>query len=922
MEASSRYSIGIDLGTTNSSVAYIDRNSRAKRRPIQFLEIPQVVAEGEVASRLLLPSFLYFPREFEVPREQLGLPWDSERDHVIGEFARARSALVAGRVVSSAKSWLCHAKVDRRAPLLPWGSPEGERTISPLDATRCFLCHLKEAWNHDMASHDDGARMEQQELVITVPASFDEAARELTVEAARTCGLSRIILLEEPQAAFYSWLYSHEASWRRSLKGLSVILVCDVGGGTSDFTLIRVEHGTDDLSLRRVAVGEHLLLGGDNMDLALARHMEKKVFHGERKLDSAGWSMLCQQCRSAKEKAFMENPPPEFSLTITGRGSRLVGGASSALITRDEVVSLLMEGFLPDVLYGEPVISSRGAGLKEWGLPYANDPAITRHLSEFLRHHLPGSEFPDAVLFNGGALSPVALQERIVNILEKWRGPGNPLRILPNRFPEHAVSRGAAYFGLVRTGEGVRIGGGTPRSYYVGVEVADRGRGLPPPGTQVLCLVPKDLLTEEVQEIRGHEFSLLLGRPVSFALFSSTRRDEDLPGELHLIDPDELEKLPPLYTVLSHEGTEGEVPVHLRAWITEIGTLELWCVSEAEQWKLQFALAAGPAAAAEKGEEPPSLAPSIARDAKELVAAAFQKKGSQEVKPRGLLSALEEMTHGKRELWPMAFSREIGDAALQVAGRRRSTPTAEASWFNVAGFALRPGFGYPLDEWRMEKVWSLFPHWLQHHRDPQCRLEWWIFWRRCAGGLDEKAQEQIFDRVSPYLFPGRKHIRTFPGPAPVRIEFLEMMRTASCIEKISGHGRSMLGDYVQAHLKSHPEAADWYWMIARIGSRIPFASGADKVLAPETVSPWVETLVSLPWQGSQGAFALSRIARLTGDRARDIDEPLRMAAVKRLRASGCDEELIAPLLEVVEDRTADQSMVFGESLPPGLTVKS
>jgi molecular chaperone DnaK (HSP70) len=935
------YSIGIDLGTTNCSVAFVDDKGQRKRA-ITALEIPQIVGWGEIVSRNLLPSFLFFPRDFEIPGRgpEPALPWDTGSDAtvegIVGDFARFQASRLTGRVVSSAKSWLCHPRVDRRASILPWGAGNDERTISPLDASSRYLRHLKCAWNHLMAYESESLLMESLEPVLTVPASFDAVARELTVEAAKMAGYANFVLLEEPQAAFYCWLSSHESTWRRILKGLSMVLVCDVGGGTTDFTLIKVDRSGDELALRRIAVGEHLLLGGDNMDIALAGRLETQIEEG-KKLDSQRWAQLCQECRVIKEKALGGDDLQRYSISLAGRGSKLIGDSLRVDIGRDEIERLILDGFLPPCRLDEAVLRQSTQGLKEWGLPYASDPAITRHLAAFLRRHLKEGEFPDALLFNGGALKSKAIRGRIIESLEEWsqeRGitRTTKLKILESSDLDLAVAQGASYFGLVRRGKGCRIGGGTPRSFYVGIDLDNSRKDAGPSLIDAICLIPKDLLTETEVEITDREFSLLLGKPVSFPLYSSTSRGDDRVGEIFSLADDDLEHLPPLYLVLeSRDGKEREIPVHLRAWITEIGTLELWCVSRdrQEKWKLQFALT-GP----KTGETPITTSskmgmavdPVIVKSARELVSATFKRKQSQssslEVKPRGLLYKLEEISREKREAWSTAFNRETFDELLAVMGRRRSSPQHEASWLNMAGFCGRPGFGYPLDDWRVSEVWQIFAQWLQFSKDPQCRLEWWIFWRRLAGGLNQAAQEEIFGRISPYFLPGLKHLKTFPGPPPSKTESLEVLRMAACLEKIPQDQKLTIGNYIMDTFIARQPTYAHFWLIARLGTRVPFAGSIHTVIDREAAQRWIDRILTLPWSDAQGPlFALARLSMLTGDRARDIDEEQRQRVITRIRGEKADESLLLPLLEVIEESAKSQELIFGESLPPGLILR-
>jgi molecular chaperone DnaK (HSP70) len=444
--------VGIDLGTTNSAVATVD----GKR--VEILPIDQVVASGESAPRPLLPSALYLPAGSELPPGALKLPW-GEPPFVVGAFARHQGARVPGRLVTSAKSWLCHPGVDRTAAILPWGAADDVARVSPVEASARLLAHLRSAWEH----HHPGQKLSDQEVVLTVPASFDEVARELTVESARVAGLEHVTLLEEPLAAFYHWLETQRGAQDKALAGISLILVVDIGGGTTDLTLIQATAADDGLRLDRIAVGDHLLLGGDNVDLAIARLAEQRL--GGASLDATEWGALVLAARGAKEALLADDAPESRSLAVLGRSSRLLGGSKRVDVTRDEVRALVLDGFLPQVpLSARP---DRRAGLKQLGLPYASDAGITKHIAAFLGRHLLVEQRVDAVLFNGGALTPRLVQERLLDVLESWGGR-RPV-LLVNDALDLAVARGAAYFGLVRRGEGVRVGGGSPRAYFLGV---------------------------------------------------------------------------------------------------------------------------------------------------------------------------------------------------------------------------------------------------------------------------------------------------------------------------------------------------------------------------------------------------------------------------------------------------------------------
>jgi molecular chaperone DnaK (HSP70) len=592
--APSRYVVGIDLGTTNCSLAYVDTGAKDNQRPVD-LPVPQIVQAGAVEPRPLLPSFLYLPGPNELPAGSLKLPWDAKRDYAVGEFARQQGSLVPTRLVSSAKSWLCHPGIDRRAPVLPWKAPEDGRHVSPLEASTLYLKHLAEAWNQAMARDHSEYRIEQQDVILTVPASFDAAARELTVEAARAAGLQHVTLLEEPQAAFYAWLDHSQDSWRDQVHVGDSILVCDVGGGTTDLTLIAVHDDAGNLALTRVAVGDHILLGGDNMDLKLAHVMAGAFAARKIKLDHAQMMMLGHSCRAAKEKLFADPDLATAPVTVLGRGSKVIAGTIKGELSRADMERELVEGFFPACGPDAEPVRQRAVGLLELGLPYANDPAITKHLAYFLHRQAKagsGGSAPTAVLFNGGVCKAEPLRRRIVDVLNQWDPSAEGgVRVLESADLDRAVARGAAYYGMVRRGRGIRIRGGTARVYYVGIESSLPAVPGSPPPMKALCVVPYGMEEGTETDVPGQEFGLIVGTPAEFRFLGSSVRREDPVGTLVEEWEDELEELTPMATTLAAKDKQGQmVPVHLHSRVTEVGTLELWCISRdgKQRWKLEF----------------------------------------------------------------------------------------------------------------------------------------------------------------------------------------------------------------------------------------------------------------------------------------------------------------------------------------------
>jgi Hsp70 protein len=595
--------IGIDLGTTNSALAYVE--NRADADPfalpkVQLLDIPQLVNPSEVRDESLLPSFLYVPGGTDFPAGSIALPWDPQPETVVGRLAQKRGVENAGRLVSSAKSWLSNGGVDRTAPILPFRAPEGVPKYSPVEASRRYLEHLRHAWDSKMPD----APFTGQHVLVTVPASFDAVARDLTLKAAEQADYQNITLLEEPQAAFYAWIERHP-DWRERVGVGDLILVVDIGGGTTDFTLIAVTEQAGELGLERVAVGEHILLGGDNIDLALARLVADQLAQQGTKIDSFQLQALWNNCRGAKEKLLDPgNKKDEAPVTILGKGTGLVGGTIKAKLQRADLERLLTDGFLPAVSSRDMPARQRRTGLQEMGLPYAADAAMTRHMASFLRQQASGAEqsgirrgasglaCPTHILLNGGVLNAGLIRERILSVLDAWLAEEGfpPVKPLSGEDLMHAVSRGAAYYGLARRGRGVRIRGGVPRTYYVGIESAMPSvPGFAAP-LKALTVVPFGMEEGTDQPIPNREFGLVVGEPAEFRFFTSAVRKNDQAGDLIEDFGDDLEELAPMEVNLESAQSEtGVVPVSFETVVTETGMLQLWCVArDGRRWKLEF----------------------------------------------------------------------------------------------------------------------------------------------------------------------------------------------------------------------------------------------------------------------------------------------------------------------------------------------
>ncbi len=958
-----RYLIGIDLGTTNSALAYVDLHDvPAKSAPkIHSFRVPQLVAPGEVGDRDLLPSFLYLPGQHDLAPGATALPWDSGCSYAVGEFARNQGSKVPGRLATSAKSWLCHAGVDRSAPLLPWSAPPDVPRLSPVEVSTRFLRHLVDAWNARMARKDPELALEKQPVVLTVPASFDDMARNLTVEAARKAGLENLTLLEEPQAAFYCWLASHSAREVQHLKPGARCLVVDVGGGTSDFSLIQAVAQKGDIGFVRQAVGDHLLLGGDNMDLALAKSVEARL-PGAARLDAVQYGMLTQACRQAKETLLGPEPPASFTVTVMGRGRQVIGGAQHALLTPAAVRQSILDGFFP--LVPVDALPQRGArvGLHEMGLPYVSDPAISRHLAAFLTRHASRGESsatesiaPQALLFNGGVFQPASLRDRVVEVMRHWFDsadhPWQPL-VLTNPSLDQAVAWGAAYYAWLRHTGGRRIGGGMARSYYIAVESG----GKPPVGQAanlsdspltsrsspltLVCVVPQHL--EEGQEVvlEKPELELALGQPVAFPLYTSTVREEDHPGDLLQIDVDQLWQLPPLHTVLrggKRSGTK-QVPVTLAARCTEIGTLELWCAARegSNRWRLEFNVRdvlKDPQEEEHQPEAPARADQAIAdvwpeeqvQEAAGLIRATYAGEANAP-DARELTKALESTLDATREHWPTGLCRRLWDFLAEGAEQRRRSPQHLSRWYNLVGFCLRPGFGDPLDRFRVEQLWKLLnapPRSAPGGRSTAPKsieggADYWIMWRRVAGGLNVSLQNALFNRLRPILVPGKGK----PPVKPPANELVEMWRAVASLERLDPKQKELLGQVLLKSLKRSPVPNHGFFALTRLGARVLFYGPLNAVVHPQLAQTWLDAILSFsPGNDSERlawAFCLAQLARRSGQRALDVDDSHRHSVVTVLRSQAVPGHWVRMVEEVTDLEGEEQSQMFGEALPIGL----
>lgn len=891
--------VGIDLGTTHTVAAFADVDASE----VTVLPIPQLVARGVVEARVLLPSVLYAPTE----GEGLVDPF-AEAPFVEGELARIRAGEVPGRAVVSAKSWLSHAGVDRTAPILPWGAEEADLPrISPTAASARYLARVGKAL--------EAARVKADSVVLTVPASFDEPARELTFEAARNVGLS-VRLLEEPQAAFY------DVMRRIGDEGLGELLaatnddarivVVDVGGGTTDLSLLKVTRGASadspEIAVERLAVGKHLLLGGDNMDLALATLLEQRF---GRELGPARFAQLVALCRHAKETLLGPTPPPSVPVRLLATGAKLVGATLSAEVTADDIEQLLISGFFRLISReGWATQKPRASAIVSFGLPYERDAAITKHVAAFLARH-SAEHLPNALLLNGGVFNSPRLAARIAAQVEAFAG--RPPFILDNDAPDLAVARGAVAYGQALSQRDRKylhptriIGGGSARAYYVGIDP-----------THAVCILPRGADEGVAYVADGRVFGLTVGKPARFDLFASEEGADAL-GEVAVLDEARFVRLPPLTTRLGDAGRTKELRVALRAELTAVGTLEVACVElsgeAARQFRLSFQLRDEASATRTLSTRPPPSAhPTALGDATAMIRAAFADANERKVKD--LLRDLERRL-GERAKWPVELARALFDVVAPLHQARRQTADHERVFWLLAGYCVRPGYGYGGDEDRAHLFARLFPEKVTFAESPRVWQQLFVAMRRAAGGLDESAQVAMRDAFDPQLAPtdaGLKRSKKFKP-----LSEADMLETAAALERVPAPRRVELGEWLLERTWTDRDPRLWT-AISRLGARQPAYASVHHVVPTKVAEKWLDHLLKEKWEGLQTAeLSAVRLARLTGDRARDVSVAVRDEVVKRLVAIDARPASVRAVREPVLETDADRADLFGESLPAGL----
>ncbi len=950
-QQASRYIVGIDLGTTNSAVAYVD--TQTARPKVESFSVEQWVDFGTLESRQLLPSFHYQPTAPENSSFAKAVGGESNTAaSIVGSLARDRGLQLPGRQISSAKSWLCHEGVNRRAPILPWQCDDDVEKLSPVEASSRYLSHIRKCWDSKYRSHP----LAEQDVVLTLPASFDQVARQLTVEAAAMAGLPRVLLIEEPQAAFYAWLNLHHDGWAKIVTAGQTILVCDIGGGTTDFTLIRVRaaHENADaqaaktlldrdehtLSLHRVAVGQHLILGGDNLDLALAKFAERKISAGKH-LPPRVWDALRQACRVTKETLLGKSAPKQYTIHLPGTGSRIVSSGSQVEITAEEVQTVILDGFFPACQLTDRPLAQQ-TGFQEFGLPFANDPAITKHLAAFLWDHRRDGRAdeelqamsdvelakPDWILFNGGVLESSQIKQRIVDAIAKWFAGSASIAadwqvgVLEGDRLDVAVSRGAAYFGQVRRGDGVRIEAKLARSYYVTVSQS-------PP--RAVCVIPGSASPGDKFRLDAMPFELTVGQPVQFPISYSSTRLADRASECYDLDQQNFSDLPPIRTVLEFPGKRRQerLPVVLETELSQIGTLQLWCVAteSPQRWKLEFDIrattetdrTASESSAAQSG----IVDESVQAAARSAIEECFGANGT--LKPSQLMQTLAERLEKSRQAWPPSLLRSMWQDLMDFESGRHRSADHETRWLNLLGYVLRPGYGLAADDWRVAQSWRAVYGRLAF-ATPSSRSESLILWRRLAGGFTAGQQLAVYQQVAGPLRGLLDPIRRAKGGSSVAPnELAELLRLVGSLELLPKSEKSQLGRWLlelQKVKKWSFSSAAIFWTLGRLGSRVPTYGPLNTVIDTSEVELWLEQLLARPAIDHESTYqlALLQCARLVNDRYRDIDSDLRKRIIVLFEQTSAPEHYVTLVKCGGQLATEEATQILGESLPLGLTL--
>jgi molecular chaperone DnaK (HSP70) len=910
----SKFIIGIDLGTTNIAVTYIDIEDQD--RVIQQFDITQFSAPGEIAKSKLLPSFYFYPDSKITSKETMDLPWKKKTKYAVGIYAREYGSAIPNRFISSAKSWLCHVGVDRRSKILPWGGDIEDIKCSPLGITSYYLKHIKSAWNHEFGKIKDSSGsnciIEDQQVVITIPASFDETARELTLESAKLAGYKNINLLEEPLAAFYSWLNSNDKNWKDYIAPGEKALVIDVGGGTCDLSVIEM---TESGSLVRSVAGNHLLLGGDNIDIAIARKIEE---FWKTKLIPGEWLTLCQKTRHSKE-ILLSTDKEETDIVLFAQGSSIIANMRKYSLKKKELEEMLLDGFFP-VIDADSKGPSKKTAIQQMGLPYEHDPGLTKHILQFLKYAHKVSEnpssdndilYPNKILFNGGTMIPGILRERVLKIIKNWF-PKSDIEELDSIDLSLAVAYGASYYGRTRRGEGVKVKSGTSRSYYLQVanDSADN-KG------KLVCIMPRGI-DENIQIVTPSKFNVEANQSVKFPLYNSSTRIGDKEGAV-LDNEDEVSFLSALTSVLRYGKLDKKkLKAELVSELTETGVLKIHINSldTIHRWPLNFDVRL---LTSDDNENAPTrsvvLDESITKKAELYIIEAFS---SGKTSMSSIIKELEKIIGLSKDKWPLQSLRSFADALLKIKYKSLSLPQKEARWLNLCGYCLRPGFGDPEDEIRLRKVWALWFSGMNNKNNSQIVAEWWVFWRRIISGLKSGHQRTVYQGLHINLYPKGKYQNKIKAGEQAKTE---MWRCLGSLELLPNKIKLEIGNVLISRIKNLQGYE--FWVLARLGARRLFHAKSNHVIQPNLISGWLAKLIaaSKALVSQDRLFAVSRIAAMTGDRMIDVDSELQEASKEYLKKEKSPENWIAHLDGVKKDSIQEQAKMLGDSIPLGISIE-
>jgi molecular chaperone DnaK (HSP70) len=927
-----RYFIGIDLGTSNCALSYID--SKDPVAGTQVFAIPQFESLDTVREQSTLPSYCYYLNESENTSLQANADASWSQETVVGLLARDRASSAPERTISSAKSWLCHAGIDREGKLLPWKSQAiaDAQKRSPVEASAAYLDYLRFAWNQTIGAKDKQSQFDRQEIVITVPASFDTVAQRLTLDAAERANYPKSMrLLEEPQAAFYAWLEKHPNAeeWDRILSGLSerpqVILVCDIGGGTSDFSLFEVARaeGKSLPSVRRIAVSNHILLGGDNIDLALAHRAEAKLA-ASTPLSSSSWSQLTAQCRELKERVLSTTGDSEetFTIALATEGGNLFAAAQTVSLHRSDIMNTIVEGFFPHCEADAQPMRESG-GLREIGLPYAQDSAITLHLADFVRQRKV-----DAILFNGGSLASTEIQGRLADQVAHWQDGAQPKR-LANDELDLAVARGAAwYLASLERENATTIEGGSGHSFYIEVSYTPKKRKKKTAATEtrLVCVLPQGSPVEESVRITALDLALKVNTPVQFQAYTSTCREQDQGADLVVYNPHDFHKLPSMHTMAQLPPgepipEEGTVPIQLEAHFNNLGILRVNCVSvrriqaQNRNWRLDFNLRQS---ATDTADQTTQAAPDLGISSEDLDAAqswirsVYTREHSTPVDAAGMLKQLEALCHQSRREWNLPLIRELWKPLSESITRRDLSPEHELTWLNAAGFCLRPGYGHPLDEYYLRTLWLIQELDLAFVKNKASREQYFLLWRRVAGGLTQAQQESLYEQWIEKTLQDTK-------------QSYESARMLGAFEHLSSDKRLRLAHHftesIQARQESFCDHA--IWALGRLLNRVPLYGGEHAILDASEVERAFNALEPLDWTRDNLRNVpqlFVQAARIVNNRDHDVPAELRARIIAKAKESGASESRLQPLQTFTMIDAKDIQQLFGESLPSGLSV--